>query len=342
MALIADAPGEVLEAEAPRHGDAAHPVPGWMQATGSLDQLAQVIAPADSRRVLVRQLHPGSLEYSTRTLASGANLVGFAHSNVGYATHEEWCGRFVGVTVALEGQGGVRVNGRALDDTTVSYGGDGTEQSMFVPAGQVCIGVHASTSDFESACRLLEVPIPAYDRGLRIDRIPQERLHAFRAYFCRLREMSFDHAFESDAACRESVARQLARLIVGERAPRGAAPVAAGRLRAVRRVHDRVLADPSADYSLAELCRIACVSPRTLEYAFYDHYNMSPIAFVRALRLQEVRRRLRGGGVTVTEAALACGFSHLSQFSADFRRLFGVLPSRLAAQADPAPTIAES
>lgn len=342
------APSDDLRAGAePGHDDAswdaAAAVADWHQATASLDDIAQVTLPAEWRQVRIRQLQGGDLRFTTRTLGAGADFVGIARCNVGYATSEEWTGDFVGLTVAMDGAGGVRASGQALDDTTIAYGGRQTGQSMYVPAGQGCIGVHVGTADFEAACRLLEVDMPATrDRGLRVEHVPAERLHAFRAFVARLQSLPAGLAFGAARARGESLARQLVRLVVGEGPVRRSSLVAAGRLRAVRRIDEQVLAAPNGQYTLAELCRIACVSPRTLEYAFHSHFDMSPIAYVRALRLQESRRLLRQGRVGVTEAATRCGFTHLGQFSADFRRMFGVLPSRVGG-GDPDPrTIAES
>jgi AraC-like DNA-binding protein len=53
------------------------------------------------------------------------------------------------------------------------------------------------------------------------------------------------------------------------------------------------------------------------------------------LRLVEVRRRPRtlGNATTVTEEANRLGFSHLSLFSVQYRKLFGQSPSSILASA---------
>ena len=82
--------------------------------------------------------------------------------------------------------------------------------------------------------------------------------------------------------------------------------------------------------SLSELCTAARVSERTLEYAFRETYGAGPLEFVRRWRLHRARRALlyptfRGG--TVSEVAHGMGFWHLGRFAAEYRRLFGELPS---------------
>lgn len=55
---------------------------------------------------------------------------------------------------------------------------------------------------------------------------------------------------------------------------------------------------------------------------------MAPATYLRALRLNGVRRDLRGRAAdSVQDVAAAWGFWHLSQFATDYRRMFGARPS---------------
>ncbi|WP_175709363.1 helix-turn-helix domain-containing protein [Burkholderia ambifaria] len=81
--------------------------------------------------------------------------------------------------------------------------------------------------------------------------------------------------------------------------------------------------------SIAELCVQLGISRRTVQYAFNDTLNLNPIAYLRAVRLNHVRRELRLGG-PVTSAATKWGFWHLSSFAQDYRAMFGELPSATA------------
>ena len=74
------------------------------------------------------------------------------------------------------------------------------------------------------------------------------------------------------------------------------------------------------------------VSRRTAQYAFQDTLNLNPIAYLRAVRLNHVRRELRLGD-SVTTAATKWGFWHLSSFAQDYRAMFGELPSATAKRA---------
>lgn len=81
--------------------------------------------------------------------------------------------------------------------------------------------------------------------------------------------------------------------------------------------------------TLMELCKIANVSQRTLQYSFTSILGISPSRFLRMTRLNRVRRRLAAadGRTTVTEVASDWGFYHLGQFAQDYRQLFGESPS---------------
>jgi AraC family ethanolamine operon transcriptional activator len=83
--------------------------------------------------------------------------------------------------------------------------------------------------------------------------------------------------------------------------------------------------------AVPELCTHLRVSRRMLQYCFQEIYGMTPVAYLRAIRLNGVRRALReasaGDAVCVQDVAAAWGFWHLSQFSSDYRKLFGARPS---------------
>ena len=95
----------------------------------------------------------------------------------------------------------------------------------------------------------------------------------------------------------------------------------------VRRfIHDHL----AESLTLAELCQHAHLQARSLEYGFRDLVGLSPFKYIKMLRLGEVRRRLQASCATersVSEVALDCGFCHLSQFAADYKRVFLESPS---------------
>lgn len=81
---------------------------------------------------------------------------------------------------------------------------------------------------------------------------------------------------------------------------------------------------------ITDLCGAVGASRRTLHLGFAELYGMGPMGYLRALRLDGVRRELRTPGGcprTVTNVATSWGFTHLGRFAADYSAQFGTLPS---------------
>lgn len=98
----------------------------------------------------------------------------------------------------------------------------------------------------------------------------------------------------------------------------------------VARAREYLFHEPHSEgFSIAKLCHYLGVSSRTLEYAFQDVLGMTAVAYLRALRLNYVRQDIKSGGpqTSVLDIAARWGFWHPSHFSADYKRLFGDLPS---------------
>lgn len=88
--------------------------------------------------------------------------------------------------------------------------------------------------------------------------------------------------------------------------------------------------------SIVDICAQTRSSVRTLQYAFHEIMQMTPVAYLRTLRLNEVRRALQSAAssnTTVTQIATHWGFLHLGEFSRDYLRLFGERPSQTLTQA---------
>lgn len=82
--------------------------------------------------------------------------------------------------------------------------------------------------------------------------------------------------------------------------------------------------------SIVDICAVVGVSERTLQYAFRDYVDMSPITYLRRCRLNRVRATLRTSDpqtTTVTQIAMRFGFLHLGRFAEDYRQLFDESPS---------------
>ncbi len=78
------------------------------------------------------------------------------------------------------------------------------------------------------------------------------------------------------------------------------------------------------------IARQAAMSPSALHQHFKQLTALSPIQYVQHLRLHQARALLLGGRAAA-EAGFEVGYNSPSQFSREFRRLFGVPPSRIRA-----------
>lgn len=102
------------------------------------------------------------------------------------------------------------------------------------------------------------------------------------------------------------------------------------RQRVVAQARDWVLARHDQALTVPELCEHLHVSRRTLQYCFEEVLGISPLQYLRLIRLNGARRHLREALPTcrtVQEVAADWGFWHLSQFASDYRKLFGESPS---------------
>lgn len=81
--------------------------------------------------------------------------------------------------------------------------------------------------------------------------------------------------------------------------------------------------------SMLEICKHVGVSRRKLNYCFQEILGMSPMKYQRITRLNRTQQALKQAqaGENVFDIASRWGFWHMGQFSQDYKRLFGELPS---------------
>ncbi len=85
----------------------------------------------------------------------------------------------------------------------------------------------------------------------------------------------------------------------------------------------------SEPIQLELLAQVGGVRPRTLETHFKMFLGTTPLGWVRRMRLARARHELLNASpqATVTDIALASGFSQLGRFAGQYRETFGELPS---------------
>lgn len=83
-------------------------------------------------------------------------------------------------------------------------------------------------------------------------------------------------------------------------------------------------ADP---ISISDLAASVFLSERHFRRQFEDIYQQSPKAYLQNIRLNAAMQLLRQRELSVTDIALACGFSDCNHFSRVFRQRFGISPT---------------
>ena len=104
----------------------------------------------------------------------------------------------------------------------------------------------------------------------------------------------------------------------------------APRRRALALAAERLIqSQPDQVFSLASLCDTLHTSQRTLQLAFQEQFGIGFRAFLRIVRLHQVRSSILRSGdrLTNTEIATHHGFWHLGRFAQYYQQLFGCTPS---------------
>jgi AraC-like DNA-binding protein len=78
---------------------------------------------------------------------------------------------------------------------------------------------------------------------------------------------------------------------------------------------------------IATIADVAHMSPSTLHHTFRAVTNSSPLQYLKKIRLHQARLLMLSDGLGAGEAARHVGYGSESQFSREYRRLFGVPPS---------------
>lgn len=90
--------------------------------------------------------------------------------------------------------------------------------------------------------------------------------------------------------------------------------------------------DYAEPISIAELAKSVLMSERHFRRQFLQLYQTTPSDYLLHLRLSAACRMLRAGEDSITQVAMATGFSDCNYFSRVFRRELGMTPSQYRAQ----------
>lgn len=113
--------------------------------------------------------------------------------------------------------------------------------------------------------------------------------------------------------------------------PRASAP------RQVRRVEEYIEQNWDQPLTIEALALVANASVRSLFYSFKKSRGVSPMTFVKQVRMLHAKAMLTNAGTTtsVTSVAFACGFSNLGHFAKYYHDTFGERPSDTLRAAKP-------
>lgn len=98
----------------------------------------------------------------------------------------------------------------------------------------------------------------------------------------------------------------------------------------VERTRQLVMQSGDEPVTVQQLCEQLKVSRRTIQNGFQTVTGLTPVEYMRSIRLNLVRNLLkttRSDELTVRDAAQLWGFLHLGHFSHDYRCQFGESPS---------------
>jgi AraC-type DNA-binding domain-containing proteins len=95
----------------------------------------------------------------------------------------------------------------------------------------------------------------------------------------------------------------------------------------IARVLRRIHADYADELDVPSLAREANMGISTFHHAFRDATATSPLQYVKSIRLHKARALLVADGLNAQDAARRVGYVSASQFSREYRRMFGCSPA---------------
>jgi AraC-like DNA-binding protein len=112
-------------------------------------------------------------------------------------------------------------------------------------------------------------------------------------------------------------------------------PVHAWGAAPVHRAIDAMHAHPDHPFTPTALAHIAGSSVRSLQHGFRRHIGLTPMQYLRQVRLEHAHHDLANGDpthTTVTDIASHWGFTHLGRFATTYRTKYGQCPSHTLQQ----------
>ncbi|CAM8670003.1 transcriptional regulator EutR [Comamonadaceae bacterium] len=223
--------------------------------------------------------------------------------------------------------GNTRINGRSAPVDSVLVRPGNCEFELLTPADYTIFGVVVRKDTLENAAQRLGYSLD-WER-LQNSELVQASPTARRQCIHTMSDMLQAGASQSDRKTLEySALEALLPLLDSGVVEDAARHSLARRQRIVQKAREHLMAHRDQTVTALDLCEHLHVSRRTLQYCFEDVLGMTPMHYLRILRLNGARRDLRRKpDRAVRDVAADWSFWHFSQFASDYRKLFGHSPS---------------
>ena len=308
------------------------PAPHW-RATQSVgvDQLAQSIS---GWHQVYDQTSPGQFQGALTELMLGqVQLFIESSSHALLQTCKTWAGA-TWFGIPLHNRPGVRVDGTPVAPDMLALHTGQDDFHLTTPDDFGFLGLVIQTEWLRQYANTEHSDLPNDLLAQRVLQVPEAPLADFRRWLFRLLANQ-PQQFEVLAPqgqqlfLDEAISGLVQLLTHGKNGPRENVSAQHAR-RMLRRARDYLQVNTDRCVTVHELCEQLGASPRALQDCFRKYVGLSPKAYLKAIKLNEARRELRrpeSSLASVGDVAVRFGFWHLSQFAADYRWLFGELPS---------------
>lgn len=317
-------------ARAASEGDVAP----WSVTRASSSYIEEQAASLREWDQVYEQMTPGRFVGGLHEVRfSGVQLF---HETTSQAVHEAgapWKGsRAIGVPVRMDGT--ARFRGEAVDADALVTLGSQDELDFYTPRGFEILGLVVDEVALEAHARQVEHrDLADAFAGKGVFKPGAARLSEFRRLLLSvLQSLEVNPTALQFRPTQRILEQSMLGAIVSVVADDGTAPAAAcaGRRQVVDAAKSFMRSRIAEPITVADLCRELGVSRRTLQYSFQEVLGTNPVQFLRAMRLNGVRRDLRNPSppaASVQDIAAGWGFWHLGHFVTDYKRMFGELPS---------------
>lgn len=291
-----------------------------------------------------RQIEAGT--FAGRLLISGTPNMQFTRAQLGRRLIQKGAPPENLITFGLLAKPDIQIywRGQYANGNQLFIFPEGGELDAVSQPGFDVLLVSLSKNILGMTCEKLQLPVP--DKLIaqkevidcdfqQLDRIRQSLLHREQL----LKQPGAAHLPILLGEIERDMARGLTSLIAADKCSRSK-PMMNRRAMAISRALDYMEECPVRDRNLGEMSEYTQVSQRTLEYAFKERFQMTPKSFMLASRLNRAKKALLNSDPKdgkVHELAKQSGFRHMSQFSTDYRKMFGELPSQTLARSSAKP-----